>query len=141
MNSTRARHRLKPHVPEVLSFVFQRLAEECRAHGIPAAAVYRPESGGFPYLVGGKKEQLLERIRAAGLPILDLSDAYASVTDRGSLMVVRARSYDFLKLAREAADDHPNELAHQLLADELYRLLHTEEGKPLLTPKVRPAKQ
>jgi len=71
-----------------------------------------------------------------GLPVLDLSASFAGVPvpKRDSLMVEPEGTFDWRTLRREGIDDHPNERAHELLAEELYRQLHAPEGRELLKP-------
>jgi hypothetical protein len=134
----RIERRLKPYSMDLVTAVYERLAHVCHAHGIRAAFVYRPQTGEQPRLVAGERERLLDVARRTGLPVLNLSAAYDGVTDRGSLMVAPYSAYHFAQLAREAFDDHPNELGHRLLADELYRQLHTDEGLLLIRPRNKP---
>jgi hypothetical protein len=124
--------RIKPYTAEVVEEVFEQFAAECRAHQVPAAFVYRPEIKEFRWLGRAMREEVLAAAAKTGLPILDLSACFAGVEDKDSLMVMPETAYALKSMKREAVDDHPNALGHQLMAEELYKQLHTPEGRALL---------
>jgi hypothetical protein len=130
-----AMRRLKPYMPELLAEVFQQFAAQCRKHHLGAAFVYRPEVRDFVRLHSAGRSEVLELAANTGLPVLDLSQSYAGVADKDSLMVRPETKYALSSLKREGTDDHPNAQGHQRLADELYRLLHEPENRDLLTPR------
>jgi hypothetical protein len=134
MTRKRIERRVKPYMQELVGEVFQSFADQCRQHNVRGCFVYRPETGEAPRLVEARRRELLSRAEQTGLPVLDLSAAFAGVPDRGAVMVTPKRSYDLQSLKREEMDDHPNELGHRLLADELLKMLRTPEGQALLKP-------
>jgi hypothetical protein len=115
---------------ELIGPVFALLAEWCQEKGVPAAVLYRPQPTETGRLMAGARQELLNLAKRAGLPVLDLTPAFAEVADRETLMVTPPRPGD----PQTVADDHPNALGHRLLADELYRQLHTPEGRLVLQP-------
>jgi hypothetical protein len=123
MSEERIRRLLKPYIPELLSFAFQRLADRCHERGVPVYVVYRPQPQETSR-TRTRRQQLLELAQAADLPILDLSPAFKDVSDRRTLMLDPTASYS-----------HTNELGHRLLADELYKQLHDPNGALILKPR------
>ena len=119
----------------VVKDVFEHFAADCRARSVPAAFVYRPELKEFRWLGTAMRQEVLASAASTGLPILDLSACFADVPDKDSLMVMPETAYALKALKREAVDDHPNARGHQLLADELYKQLHTPKGQELLKPR------
>jgi len=124
MSEERIQHLLKPYLPELMGFVFERLAKQCRERGIQAYVVYRPQARETPRNRAKlrMRQQLLDLARAADLPIIDLYAAFDGVADRRSLMLDPTVSYS-----------HTSPLGHRLLAEELYKQLHDQEGKLILT--------
>jgi hypothetical protein len=127
--------RVKPYLPEVVEDVFKQFADECRARHVPAAFVYRPELKEFRYLGTAMRQEVLTSAAKTGLPILDLTACFVSEPDKDSLMVMPETAYALKSMKREAVDDHPNARGHQMLADELYKQLHSAEGRALLKPR------
>jgi hypothetical protein len=112
-----AERRLKPFAAEMVRSVYTHLSDECRRRGIPAFVVILPGEGGG---------QLHELALGEGLVPLDLQDAYSGVEDSQSLRVA-------------TWDDHPNELAQQLLAEELHTHLRPYLAERFMTYPVIPA--
>lgn len=131
----RMKRYLTPYVPRLVEEVFPLFAETCKKHHVRACVVYRPEPREFRHLYGDERRALLRMSEQAGLPVLDLFTSFAGVAKRESLMVEPEGTFDWQTMRREGIDDHPNERAHQLMADELYRQLHTPEGRGLLRPR------
>jgi hypothetical protein len=121
MPEARIEKRLKPYAYEAIGFAFNRLAEVCRQRGIQVCMLYRPQPMESAHLQPEGRRRIMELAQQAGLTILDLSPAYDPVRDRHTLMVTPS-----------ASDSHTNEYGHQLLADQLYMLLHTDVGAALL---------
>jgi hypothetical protein len=134
MPRKRIERRVKPYTPALVGDVYQRFAEQCRQHHLRGCFVYRPETGESPRLVESRRRELLGLTEQTGLPVLDLSAAYNDIADRGTIMVAPDRSYNLQSGKRDDVDDHPNELGHQLLADELVRKLQSPEGQELIRP-------
>lgn len=134
MPRKRIERRVKPYMPALVGDVYQRFAEQCHKHHLRGCFVYRPETGESPRLVESRRRALLGLAEQTRLPVLDLSAAYNDIEDRGTIMVAPARSYNLQSGKRDEVDDHPNELGHKLLAEELLRKLQSPEGRGLLQP-------
>jgi hypothetical protein len=137
MTRTRVERRIKRFMPGLVGEVFQEFARQCHQHGLLGGFVYRPDVAESRHLQAERRQAVLDRARQTGLPVLDLSAAFHDISDRDSLMVAARRSYNLAAFKREAMDDHPNELGHRLLADELFRVLNTAENRWLLSPTSR----
>ncbi len=96
--------RIRPHSGEILKWSYQRIGETCRRLGIVPIWVYQPmiydPAGGIAL------EQRAAEAKAAGYEIVSLADVYAGQNE------------DDLQIA--PWDNHPNELAHRLVAAALY---------------------
>jgi hypothetical protein len=114
-------NRLKPFANELLQFVFQRFAEQCRQHGAQPFIVYRPEPFERPSVPKGSRTHLINLAHQFDMPVLDMTAAFENVSDRHEIMM-------------DSRDTHVNERGHQLLADELYKQLHTDAGLRLRSP-------
>jgi hypothetical protein len=101
--------RLKPQLPGLIEFAFQRVRETCLAHGIEPVIVFRPTISGAA-TDASQRQQLIDLANRANVTVLDLGDAYAGVDDVRRLMV-------------SDTDDHVNAEGHRLLADQLYALM------------------
>jgi hypothetical protein len=124
--------RMMPYLPEFNSELFHLFAQQCAKHHIQGGFVYVPEVKEFKYLHASTRDDILQRARDTGLPVLDLFDSYESVVDRNSLMVEPESAYQLSPWKRKSFDDHPNAEGQRLLADKLYQALHTPEGQVLL---------
>jgi len=131
----RMKRYLSPYVPQLIAEVFPRFAATCKEHHVRGCFVYRPEVREFVHLHEAERNSLLEMAQKTGLPTLDLSASFSEVKDREKLMVEPEGTFDWQTMRREGIDEHPNERAHQLMADEVYRQLHTPEGRELLKPR------
>jgi hypothetical protein len=109
--------RLQPFVNEVCEWAFRRFADDCRQHGIRPLVVYRPAPVDFSGSESAIRKDLIGLARAAGLEVIDLSQAFDSVTDRNTLILGKW-------------DDHTTALGHRLLGEKLYQLL-----VPILQPQ------
>jgi hypothetical protein len=99
--------RLLPYVREIQEWVFRRLAQQCAQRGIHPLVIYRPAPIDFEGVEPARRSEIVQLARAAGLEVIDLSPAFDSVADRGTLVVAKW-------------DDHTTALGHRLLADKLY---------------------
>ncbi len=106
-----AQGRLKPYAPQVLSWVYQRVATLCREHEVYPVWVYVPQPDGEPF-DRGEIRAFFEEARKSQFTILDLSDAFKGM-DQASMRVSKT-------------DGHPNVEAHRVLADCLYRKIQAE---------------
>jgi hypothetical protein len=102
--------RLQPYVAEMYEWTFGRLVQQCAQRGVRPLVIYRPAPVDWEGLEPDGRSELIRLARAAGLEVIDLSSAFDSVADRGTLI--------FSKW-----DDHTNALGHRLLADKLYEKL------------------
>jgi hypothetical protein len=134
MSQADIENRLRPHMGELIREVFQQFADNCHVHAVRGCIVYRPDVMEMMRLPSARRRELLESARDSGLPVLDLSAAFRGVHDRDSLMIVPRKSPGFHANKGEGMDEHPNAQGHQLLADELYKMLHTVKGRELLKP-------
>jgi hypothetical protein len=97
--------------------------------------VYRPGLKEFVHIQAANRQEVLQLAEKSGLPMLDMAGCFSSVADQDKLMVSPESKYQWKSLKRQAPDDHPNAVGHQLMADRLYELLHTPEGSVLLKPR------
>src|SRR5262249_9210009 len=99
--------KLKPFTDRIMRYGYQQFADFSRRTGIPIYVVYRPPVVLWSKKLGDKesreRKEILDLAKEASLPVIDLSNAFAGVRNRRSLMVT-------------AFDDHMNAEAHRLLA-------------------------
>ena len=108
--------RIRPHTGAILEWSYQRIAQSCRERGILPIWVYQPMI--YDPEGGVALEQRMEQARAAGYEVVSLADVYAE--------------HDEADLQIAAWDNHPNALAHRLVADLLFeRLQGTSIGPEL----------
>jgi len=102
-----ATQRLAPLADEIMSWLYRRLVEDSRRHGIAAGYIFLPMVAETlrPPDVGRQ----IALAREAGFLMFDLSDVYVG-SDRESLWVAEW-------------DAHPNASGHRLIADRLYSLI------------------
>jgi hypothetical protein len=98
--------RLQPYVTEMYEWTFRRLAQQCAQRGVRPLVLYRPAPVDFEGLEPTGRSEMVRLAQAAGLEVIDLSPAFDSVADRGTLIYSKW-------------DDHTNALGHSLLADKL----------------------
>jgi hypothetical protein len=102
--------RLQAHVGEIYEWAFRHFGSECRRRGIRPIVIYRPAPVDFEGVESASRSEIIPLAEAAGLEVIDLSDAFDTVTDRDSLIVAKW-------------EDHTTPLGHRLLADKLYESL------------------
>jgi hypothetical protein len=109
------RRKLEPFATELMTWCYERVADACRARGVPALWIFwpRPETEEQVGSPGAFERDLAEK---AGFEIVDLTSLYSG------------QSLKKLWVARW--DHHPNALGHRLLAERLFeRLFLDENGK------------
>jgi hypothetical protein len=105
--------RLAPLGTRVLSWLYRRLVDDSRRHGICPTFVFMPMVPQLAYEAGGVE---LGLARQAGFETLDLMHVYDGA-DRTTLWVAEW-------------DAHPNARAHKMMADQLYSMLR-RDASPL----------
>jgi len=100
--------RLQPYGDELYEWAFQHFARQCKQRGIHPLVVYRPAPSDSDGSEQAERTKVIGQARAAGLEVIDLSPAFASVANRNTLVVAKW-------------DHHTTALGHRLLADELYQ--------------------
>jgi hypothetical protein len=100
--------RLQPYGDELYEWAFQRFAQQCKQRGIHPLVVYRPAPSDSEGSEQAERTKVIGQARAAGLEVIDLSPAFASVANRNTLVVAKW-------------DLHTTALGHRLLADKLYQ--------------------
>ena len=98
-------HRLRPHRWQILDAVYRHMAQTCRSHGITPRWLLLPLVGEGDNL---DMDHLVNLAHNAGFEVLDLRHIYDG------------HSVDELRLA--SWDDHPNGVAHGLVAEGLLGL-------------------
>ncbi len=107
--------RLSAYGSELLEWSLIKFAESCRAKGVKTAFIYMPEKGRVSFSDNDIKE-LFDIAKEAGFDIIeDYSGAYKGYPDK------EIQVSDF--------DDHPNALAHRLLAEHLYETIKTHDAE------------
>jgi hypothetical protein len=99
--------RLQPYAAEIFDWVFRRFARQCAQHKIRPLVIYRPAPADFENVEPASRGEMVRLTRAAVVELIDLSQAFDSVTDRNTLMIAKW-------------DQHTTALGHRLLADKLY---------------------
>ncbi|MEP0843503.1 MAG: SGNH/GDSL hydrolase family protein [Phycisphaerae bacterium] len=111
--------RLMPRAPEILSWAYRRLVEECRAIGALPVGVFMPAPFEVPPLrrrisrQDARDEAQKALMRAAGFVFVDFSKVYDGHPKE--------------ELCLPDWDDHCTPRAHALVADGLYRQLLNDE--------------
>src|SRR5438874_5406841 len=99
--------RLQPYGDELYEWAFQRFAQQCKQRGIHPLVVFRPAPSDSEGSEQAERTKVTGLARAAGLEVIDLSQAFDSVANRNTLVVAKW-------------DHHTTALGHRLLADKLY---------------------
>lgn len=102
--------RLQPYVGKICEWAFLRFAQDCAQNAVRPLIVYRPAPVDFSGSESATRSELIRLARAAGLEVIDLSQAFDSVTDRNTLVLGKW-------------DDHTTALGHRLVGEKLYQLL------------------
>jgi hypothetical protein len=112
-----------PQQERFLGAIYARFVRLAREHGVPAYWIYMPRVSQEQ-----SAELQLRLAREAGFIILDLTGAYDGHHPKS------------LEVA--PWDQHPNALAHRLIAKKLYEVLKTSEATiPLGLTSVRTASE
>jgi D-alanyl-lipoteichoic acid acyltransferase DltB (MBOAT superfamily) len=104
MSEDEAHKRLQPFGARILTEVYRRLGERSRAQGMTPVWIFLPQLLDGAWQAETPQAQALAE--AAGFTAINLSDVF-----RGQAVE---------KLRVEEWDDHPNALAHRLLAQRMY---------------------
>lgn len=111
MDETTLRKRLQPFHGEILSAVYQRIADECRRRGVVPVWIFLPQ-----VREGTWQEETPMAVRAAtdaGFVMIDLGNVY----EGQDLAAIRLAEWD----------QHPNARAHRLIAGRLYDELQARD--------------
>jgi hypothetical protein len=115
--------KLKPFTEKVITYGYRRLTDFHKRTGVPVYLVYRPSPVSWSKRNAEddvkNKERLFQFAKEAGLPVIDLSGAFACVKNPRKLIVT-------------AYDDHLNGDGHRILADSLFNALHKPDGTLVL---------
>jgi hypothetical protein len=118
--------KLTPYQNEMVQHAFALFAEECRRRGVSLYLPFRPLTVPLdPWALRDQEEgkRLLQGFAAElSIPVLDMCPAFDQVRNRQEVIVA-------------PWDVHTNERGHRLLADELFRLVHDNEGHCLFRPR------
>ena len=99
---------LIPHQERFLAAIYARFVDLSRQHGVPAYWIYMPR------VVQEQSAELQLRLaQEAGFRILNLTGAYDG--------------HDPKSLEVAPWDNHPNALAHRLIADKLFDVLKDDK--------------
>ena len=112
MDETTALRRLAPFHAEILTAVYQGIADQCRSRGIAPVWIFLPQ-----VREGSWQEETPEMLRiaqAAGFVILNLGDIYKNI--------------DIASIRLAEWDEHPNARAHELIALRLYQEIEGRRG-------------
>jgi hypothetical protein len=119
MDETVALKRLEPFRVDILSWIYRRIGDECRARGIVPLFVFLPQ-----VYEGVWEEETAETLRiaqGAGLVVVDLTEVY------------KGHNINSIRVAEW--DNHPNTRGHQLIADRLFEAL--QDRQDLLFKRVQ----
>jgi hypothetical protein len=121
MNDPEMDRRLEPYVEPILEWSMLEIAEACRAHGVPCAALFVPTTEENASVDRPRYEQLMGMARNAGFITLSLEGAYG------------AHPRKEIQLA--AWDTHPGAVGHLLLGQRLSDVLraHSDALHPRFT--------
>ncbi|MEP6997526.1 MAG: hypothetical protein ABI900_07750 [Betaproteobacteria bacterium] len=104
MDEATALKRLEPFRAEILSWTYQRIADQTRSNGAAAVWVFLPQ-----VRQGTWQEETPEILRiaeSAGFAVINMANVY------------KGQDIDSIRLAQW--DDHPNRRGHELIASDLY---------------------
>jgi D-alanyl-lipoteichoic acid acyltransferase DltB (MBOAT superfamily) len=107
MDETTSRKVLEPHQAEILKVVYASLVEQSVKRGIRPVWIFVPQAR-----AGSWQEETpatLKIAQEAGFRTIDLSSVY--------------EGHDLASIRLAEWDDHPNAVAHRLIADRLYAII------------------
>jgi hypothetical protein len=122
MDEATALRRIAPFHAEILTAVYQGIAEQCRSRGIVPVWIFLPQ-----VRQGRWQEETPEMLRiaqAAGFVMVDLGDIYKGV--------------DVASIRLAEWDHHPNQRGHELIAARLYHEFHAK--RDVLLPSSKTAR-
>jgi D-alanyl-lipoteichoic acid acyltransferase DltB (MBOAT superfamily) len=114
MSEVKIEQRLEPYMTEVVEGSMRTIARAAIGKGAVPVLVYVPLGNEDPVRWSGRREGLLEMAERAGFRVLSVEDAF--------------RGRDAEALAVAPWDNHPNALAHRLIAERLLEALEREQG-------------
>jgi hypothetical protein len=114
-NVTTIERALRPYNNDIMSWIYRRIVELCRQRSIVPVYIFLPTAG-----ASGRVPEHFNLAKEAGFVMLDLSDLYDN-KDAASLHV-------------SDWDTHPDQAAHELIADRLYKEL---KSNPALLQKLK----
>ena len=114
MSEVKIEQRLEPYMPEVVEGSMRTMARAAVERGIVPVLVYVPLANEDPVRWSGRRKGLLETAQRAGFRVLSVEDAF--------------RGRDPESLAVAPWDNHPNALAHRLIAERLVEVLEREQA-------------
>lgn len=113
-----AERQLAAHWPRLTEWAYREIAGACRRYNIHPVWIFIP---GVLHMHLSENAQTMSRIASqTGFEVISLPDFYAN-SDRGTLVVA-------------PWDAHPNNVAHRMIADALYREIFSIKGLKLGTP-------
>jgi hypothetical protein len=105
-----ARRRMKPHMDELLGWVYRRIVKDCQdRHVLPVFVYLETVTEPLEVWKAADRTQVLTLARNAGFVVLDLTGVY------------EGRPPSDLWIAEN--DGHANVLGNQMIAERLYRLI------------------
>jgi D-alanyl-lipoteichoic acid acyltransferase DltB (MBOAT superfamily) len=115
---TLAVKRLDPFRGVILSWLYERIVQECRRRAIVPVFVFLPQvnDGAWQEETG----ETLQRAEAAGFVAISLSDVY--------------QKHDSQTLRVAQWDNHPNAAGHRLIADALYAAIRAKQQQIFAPP-------
>jgi len=116
-NITMAKRALRPYGNDLMSWTYRRIVELCRERSIVPVYIFLPN---VILKHAGPLADHRQLAEEAGFLIVDLSDLY--------------ENKDTASLRTSEADEHPNAIAHKLIADRLYKEL---KSNPALLQKLK----
>jgi hypothetical protein len=116
-NVTVVERALRPYNNDIMSWIYRRIVELCRQRSIVPVYIFLPTAGASETR---RMPEHFNLAKEAGFVMLDLSDLYEN-KDAASLQV-------------SDWDLHPDQAAHELIADRLYKEL---KKNPALLQKLK----
>ncbi|MGH7492062.1 MAG: carbohydrate binding domain-containing protein [bacterium] len=107
MSEAQIKKRLRPHKDEILSWVYNEIAAQCRKHNVVPIWMLMPNLGEL--YSRAEVDHLIQQAQAAGFLPISMINVY--------------RNHPTKSLQIAPWDKHPNAEAHRLIAERLYQKL------------------